>query len=58
MLFPVRVDEAVMDTEVAWAADIRRSRQIGDFRKWKDHDSYAKALQRLLRDLKPEKVKA
>lgn len=25
---------------------------IPDFSKWKDHDSYAKALERLLRDLK------
>jgi uncharacterized protein YjbI with pentapeptide repeats len=57
VLFPVRVDDAVIDTEVAWAADIRRTRQIGDFRTWKDHDSYAKAFERLLRDLKPEKGK-
>lgn len=52
VLFPIRLDEAVMDTDQAWAADIRRTRNIGDFRDWKNHDSYKKAFDRLLRDLK------
>ena len=52
MLFPIRLDEAVMNTDQAWAADIRRTRHIGDFRDWKNHDSYKKAFDRLLRDLK------
>jgi hypothetical protein len=54
VLFPVRLDDAVMDCPRAWAADIRRTRHIGDFRKWKDHDSFQKALDRLLRDLKSQ----
>ena len=33
---------------------IRHIRHIGDFNKWKDHDSYQKAFDRLLRDLKAE----
>src|ERR1039458_617590 len=53
VLFPIRIDEAVMTAPHPWAADIRRSRHIGDFRGWKDHDSYQKAFQRLLRDLAP-----
>ena len=53
VLFPIRIDEAVMNAPQPWAADIRRSRHIGDFRGWKDHDSYQKAFQRLLRDLAP-----
>lgn len=52
VLFPIRIDEAVMHSAVGWAADIRRQRHIGDFRQWKDHDAYQKAFQRLLRDLK------
>lgn len=52
VLFPLRIDEAVMHSTVGWAADIRRQRHIGDFRQWKDHDAYEKAFQRLLRDLK------
>ena len=51
ILFPVRLDDAVMDTDEAWAASIRRTRHIGDFTKWKDHDSYKKAFDRVLRDL-------
>jgi hypothetical protein len=50
-LFPIRLDDSVMNTTQAWAADIRRKRHIGDFRNWKDRDSYEKSLQRLLRDL-------
>jgi hypothetical protein len=58
VLFPVRLDDAVMDCPRAWAADIRRTRHIGDFRKWKDHDSFQKSLDRLLRDLKSQDSKA
>jgi hypothetical protein len=54
VLFPVRLDDAVMKADVGWAADIKRSRNIGVFRKWKDHDSYTRAFERLLRDLKAE----
>jgi hypothetical protein len=54
VLFPIRVDSAVMDSDKAWVAKIRRTRQIGDFSNWKDHDSYQQAFQRLLRDLKAE----
>lgn len=51
VLFPVRIDDAVMETTAQWAHDIRRDRHIGDFRKWKNHDEYQKAFERLLRDL-------
>jgi hypothetical protein len=54
VLFPVRLDDAVMKTDRAWAADIRRTRHIGDFSCWKDYDAYQKAFERLLRDLKAE----
>jgi hypothetical protein len=33
------------------AADVLRTRHIGDFANWKDHDAYQKAFERLLRDL-------
>jgi hypothetical protein len=54
VLFPVRLDQAVMETRQPWAADIRRTRHIGDFRRWKEHDTYQWAFERLLRDLKAE----
>jgi hypothetical protein len=32
----------------------RRHWNIGDFTRWKEHDAYSKAFERLLRDLKVE----
>ena len=54
VLFPVRLDDAVLTTKEAWAALLRDDRNIGDFRAWKDHDAYQKALERVLRDLRVE----
>ncbi len=54
VLFPIRLDETIMQTSEAWAADVRRTRLIGDFSKWKNHDDYQKAFARLLRDLKAD----
>jgi TIR domain-containing protein len=51
VLFPIRLDDEVMDSTEAWAAEIRRLRYIGDFRRWKDHDTFQEGLTRLLRDL-------
>jgi hypothetical protein len=58
VLFPIRLDDAVKETSQAWARHIRRTRHIGDFRGWKDHDCYQGALTRLLRDLKAEDATA
>ena len=55
VLFPIRLDAAVMESETGWAADIQHSRHIGDFCNWKNHDEYQKGLERLLRDLQIEK---
>ncbi len=54
VLFPIRLDDAVMTTTKSWSETIR-DRNIGDFRDWKNHDSYKKSFDRLLRDLKGEK---
>jgi hypothetical protein len=54
VLFPIRIDDAVMETKQAWAADIRRSRHIGDFRRWKNRAAYKEAFDGLLRDLKAD----
>ena len=51
VLFPIRLDDAVMTTHEAWAAKLR-ARNIGDFRNWKDHDKYKESLERALRNLK------
>jgi uncharacterized protein YjbI with pentapeptide repeats len=52
VLFPIRLDDAVMNTNVTWAATIRDTRHIADFTQWKNHGNYRKAFDRLLRDLK------
>jgi hypothetical protein len=54
VLFPIRIDDTIMNTNEAWARKLRDSRHIGDFSKWKDHDSYRRSLERLLWDLKIE----
>ena len=57
ILFPVRIDNTVMTLETGWPALIRNTRNIGDFRRWKTHDVYQKAFDRLLRDLKAAAVR-
>jgi hypothetical protein len=54
VLFPIRLDDTVMNSPKGWAALIRRTRHIGDFRAWKDHDNYHGVFERLLRDLKAD----
>jgi hypothetical protein len=50
VLFPIRLDDAVMNVDEAWASKLR-ARHIGDFRRWKDHDAYKNSFERALRDL-------
>jgi uncharacterized protein YjbI with pentapeptide repeats len=58
VLFPIRIDDEVMKATQPWAADIRRSRHIGDFRGWEVRASYLKAFERLLRDLQAKDLAA
>ena len=50
VLFPIRLDDAVLHSAQGWAAQVQE-RHIGDFRQWKQHDAYQQAFARLLRDL-------
>ena len=52
VLFPVRIDDAVLTSGAAWATLIRADHHIGDFCAWKDHDLYHAVFARLLRDLR------
>jgi uncharacterized protein YjbI with pentapeptide repeats len=52
VLFPIRIDDTVMESKAGWPALLKNTRNVGDFTRWKDHDSYQKAFERLLRDLK------
>lgn len=51
MLFPVRLDDSVLQTSEPWARKLRDQRNIGDFTGWKDHDAYRRSFERILRDL-------
>jgi len=51
ILFPVRIDNTVMAQQTGWPALIHRTRHVGDFRRWKTHDVYQQAFDRLLQDL-------
>jgi uncharacterized protein YjbI with pentapeptide repeats len=52
VLFPIRIDKAIMESTMAWATHIKRTRHIGDFECWENNREYKKAFDRLLRDLK------
>jgi hypothetical protein len=54
ILFPIRLDDSVMEARAGWTSLIKNTRHIGDFTRWKEHDEYQKSFQRLLRDLKQQ----
>lgn len=54
VLFPIRVDDSVFDVEAHWAKQLRLTRHIGDFTRWKEHDEYTKAFERVLKDLRSQ----
>jgi hypothetical protein len=58
VLFPIRIDNAVMDTGEPWAVKLRDQRNIGDFRKLKNPEAYQKSLDGLLRDLTTSPARA
>jgi hypothetical protein len=58
VLFPIRIDDAIMKSKAGWPALLKNTRNVGDFTRWKDHDSYQKAFDRLLRDLRAKDEKA
>lgn len=51
VVFPIRTDDAVMETDMPWAEKIRQGRHIGDFNNWNDPIAYEESFKRLLRDL-------
>ena len=52
VLFPIDIDNSVMESNSEWISKIRHQRHIANFKNWKDHDSYKAAFDRLLKDLK------
>ena len=54
ILIPVRTDAAALESEQAWAVDLRRSGDILNFADWKKPDAYQKTLKHLLALLKAD----
>ncbi|HEX2206254.1 MAG TPA: toll/interleukin-1 receptor domain-containing protein [Longimicrobium sp.] len=54
VLFPIRLDDAVMTSTHGWPSLIKNTKHIGDFREWQNPGAYAAALKRLLRDLQQD----
>lgn len=58
VLFPVRLDNTVMEIKSGWPAMIRNTRNIADMQGWRNHGEYQDVFNRLLRDLKVPDVAA
>ncbi|MEW6236451.1 MAG: toll/interleukin-1 receptor domain-containing protein [Candidatus Omnitrophota bacterium] len=57
ILFPIKLDESIMECQEQWAEDLRQERAIVDFRQWNNKTAYAKAFKLLLQELEiPEKL--
>lgn len=52
ILFPINIDNTVFEDDSFWVKDIRLECLITDFSKWKDHDDFEKAFQKITADLK------
>lgn len=52
VIFPIRIDDAVLTAQHDWARSLRDTRHIADFSNWQITASYEKSLAKLLADLK------
>jgi hypothetical protein len=51
VLFPIRLDNAIFQSNDDWAVNLR-AKYIIDFSNWEKEEEYKKAISRLIRDLK------
>lgn len=56
VLFPIRVDNTVLESTTGWASYIRLTRHIGNFTNWRDDVTYKQAFSKLLQDLKVDRL--
>lgn len=54
LLFPIRIDDAVLRTTLPWAVELRGGVHIGDFGAWEDESRYGAAFERLISELLSE----
>ena len=53
VLFPVRIDDSILEHQGGWPELIRNTRHIGDFTKCTEATLYRQSFERLLHDLRP-----
>ncbi|MGB8644654.1 MAG: toll/interleukin-1 receptor domain-containing protein [Anaerolineae bacterium] len=51
LLFPLRLDDTMLQAPGKWPDQLRRTRYLNDFSQWRDPAAYQTALARLVRDL-------
>ncbi len=51
VLVPLRLDDAIMESDATWATALKGSRPVADFRAWRDEEAYCQALAGLLREI-------
>ncbi|HYT43137.1 MAG TPA: toll/interleukin-1 receptor domain-containing protein, partial [Methylomirabilota bacterium] len=51
ILFPIRLDDSIIESTSEWATHLRDSKNIGDFRRWKNYEEYQRAFVRLIENL-------
>jgi uncharacterized protein YegP (UPF0339 family) len=54
VLLPVALDNSAFEAPHGWAADLRRTRNIGSFADWTDDDKFLVSADRLLRALRAD----
>ena len=52
LFIPIRIDETIWNSKIAWTKKIKRTRHIGDFTNWKNENNYEVVFQKLLRALR------
>lgn len=52
VLFPIRIDNSIINSRRHWVTSIRDIVNIGDFTEWENPQSYRLALKRILYDLR------
>lgn len=56
ILYPLRIDEAALQSPSWWATTLRNSHHLYDFTHWKQPDEYRQAFKRVLADLKEDRA--
>jgi len=54
-LFPIRLDDTVLDSKDDWAEKIRLTRHIGNFSNWQNQEIFEKAIKKLIDNMQIEK---